>query len=254
MVLFTALVFFLKEIPCHPSLLSLRCQPCVCLWRNRNETSVHRPINTCRSTLRWLLLMNASPPCFSPLSDHTHVHARTHAHSWIVLHYESRTSYAITSDNNTNDYPLCAVYWLAPECALNRADVTSLFSRWSEHFWSWVMRVLVQTQTHVISCLSLLALLMIPCMNTYLLSPNHCYNWAPCLGVCGWAAWLTLMLARSLWHVSISLLSLLISSFCEIAGLQSPVVSTEKRAVSRVGYHSWYQHLCPVYAQRLVLI
>lgn len=24
---------------------------------------------------------------------------------------------------------------------------------------------------------------MITCMNTYLLSPNHCYNWAPCLGV-----------------------------------------------------------------------
>lgn len=32
-------------------------------------------------------------------------------------------------------------------------------------------------------CLSLLVLLMIACMNTYLLSPNHCYNWAPCLGV-----------------------------------------------------------------------
>lgn len=69
---------------------------------------------------------------FFPLSDLTHMH--THTHRRIVLHYESRTSYAITSDNNTNDYPLCVVYWLAPECALNRKDVTSLFPRWMNIF------------------------------------------------------------------------------------------------------------------------
>lgn len=131
MILFTALVFFLKEISRRPSLLSLRCQPRVCLWHNHNEKSVHRHINTRRSTLRWLLLMNASPPCFSPsVISHT----CTHTHRRIVLHYESRTSYAITSDNNTNDYPLCVVYWLAPECALNRKDVTSLFPRWMNIF------------------------------------------------------------------------------------------------------------------------
>lgn len=87
---------------------------------------------------------------------------------------------------------------------------------------------------------------MITCMNTYLLSPNHCYNWAPCLGV------RLSCLTRS--DVSQVTVTLLIFSFCEIAGLQSPVVSTEKQAVIRVWFHSWYQHVCPLYAQRLVLI
>lgn len=86
----------------------------------------------------------ASNECISTLffpPQWSHTHARTHTHRRIVLHYESRTSYAITSDNSC-------------------------------YF-----------------CLSLLVLLMITCMNTYLLSPNHCYNWAPCLGVR--LSWLT---------------------------------------------------------------